>query len=277
MEAPHRLLASLVATLLLFAACTSVANPELDERAILGVLVPWGDLDAERQLAQEVHDREQQLVADCMKGLGMRFTPVGYEAVAFGPGIGVDRTEFITRYGFGISTNDETFAAFERHTRDAEDPNQEHQRSLSQQHRTLYSETLSVCDRRVREALPRLPKPFQQAVDGLKNRVTADIRVITAEQEWEACVRGTASSVLPDFSTLDDVLAWLLHEYQLVKERPAQLAALQDLEREIATAHLECEPPVLAAMREVAAEYEPSFVHDHADVFQEQLEFLVAG
>lgn len=274
MKVTGRLFITIGATVLMLGACTPSADQEVDEEAIVRVLVPWGDLDGERQLSQQVHDRQEQLMADCMSASGFQYIPIRYEAIAFGPGVGIDRAEYSRRFGFGISTNDETFEDFEERTQDAGDPNMEYQSSLSQERRILYSDAFDGCQQQVRSALPELPESFYRAADELSSRVRADPRVVEAEQEWQLCVRDATTRVLPEFSTLDEIVMWLSLEYERVKEHPEQLKKLQDLEREVAVAHMECEPSLLEAMREVADQLEPSFIEEHADVLREQLEFF---
>ncbi len=97
--------------------------------------------------------------------------------------------------------------------------------------------------------------------------------MIEAEAEWVACVKAGDES-LSQFGSLDQLTEWFWQESERVKDRPDELARLQDLEREVAVRHLQCEPPLIAAMGQVGAQLEAGFVVDYGDVFERQRQFL---
>jgi len=263
-----------VLLVMLVGACSGDATTTGDsDIELLGQWLPWGDPEQGDRLEREYFAREQDLIASCMQDAGLEYVPVALESISFGPGTGISRPDHARRFGFGISTNDEQFAAAAQNTASVSDPNWEYQESLSTERRIAYSEQKVACDEQVRQIAPQASEQFKRAVDDLVDLVRADPAVIEAETEWAGCVRAGNES-LPQFASLDELYRWIYQEFERVKERPDELVRLQDLERELAVRNLECEPPLLAVMAEAATQYESGFVADHSDVFEARRDYL---
>lgn len=263
-----------VLLVMLVGACGGDATATGDSDVeLLGQWLPWGDSEQNDRLERAYFAREQDLIAACMQDAGLEYVQVPLESISFGPGTGISRSDHARRFGFGISTNDEQFAAFNQNTASAGDPNWEYETSLSTERALAYSQQRATCSEQVRQVAPQASEQFKRAVDDLVDRVRADPAVIEAETEWADCVRAGNES-LPQIASLDELYRWFWQESERVKERPDELARLQDLERELAVRNLECEPPLLAVMAEAAAQYESGFVADHSDVFEAWRNYL---
>lgn len=268
------LVTALLAAAVVVAGCSGEdsGGVNADDR-LLEVHLPWTDPEEADRLQREFHTRIEDLIAECMQDQGLEYVPVALEAVAYGPGTGISRAEYARRFGFGISTNDETFAAFSASTDSVGDPNREYEESLSTDRAISYSEQRSRCSREAHEQMPQPPGEFDRAVDDLIDLVRSDPSVIEAEAEWVDCVRGDIAG-LPEFSTLDQLTRWFWEESERVADLPGELARLQDLEREVSVRHLECESALLAAMREVGDQLQDEVAVDFRELFDRQREFL---
>jgi hypothetical protein len=267
-------LAAVLAVVVVLGACSGDAMaPDHSDDQLLAVYLPWSDPEVEDRLEREFHARVEDIIAECMHDGGLEYVPVALEAVSYGPGTGISRSEHSRRFGFGISTNDQQFAAFEASTASVGDPNFEYEESLSTERAIVYSEERGRCTEQAHRMAPHPPDQFKRAVDDLVNRVRADPEVIEAEAEWVACVR-SVSTELPRFSSLDQLTSWFWEESERVKDRSDELVRLQDLEREVAVRHLECEPSLLTVMGEVGAKYQAEVAADYSDLFDRQREFL---
>lgn len=263
----------LVIAVAVLGACGDSARPGHSDDELLEVFLPWSDPEEQAHLEREFYARVQDLVADCMHDTGMQYVPVPLESMSYGPGTGITESEFARRFGFGVSTNDDTFAAFAASTASVGDPNQQYEKSLSTERRIVFSEERNRCLQQAHESAPQPSNQFKKAVDDLIARVAADPAVIEAEAEWATCVRGD-DEMLPAFSSLDQLTSWLWGESERVKDQPLALAQLQDLERRVAVKHLECGPPLLAIMAEVGARYKSAVAADYGDLFERQRQFL---
>lgn len=271
---PMTVLGALVSLVLVVASCTtSISQSGFTDMVLVGQFTPWGDPDAAASVERAFHARVEDLVAACMEDAGFAYVPVPLEAVSYGPGMGVTREEHARRFGFGISTVDEEFAAFVEATTGAADPNAEYVESLSPERAHDYSIRRAECVERARSQAPQYPDTFKQAVDDLVDRVRADPAVVEAEAEWSDCIR-QADETVPAFSTPQSMWDWLGREYERVRDRPDELARLQDIERELALQHLRCEPALADAMGRVARQLEPALINDFRSVLDEQRTFI---
>jgi len=243
------------------------------DEQLLEVYLPWADPQETDRLEGEFHARVEDLIAACMQDAGLEYVPVPLEAVSYGPGRGISRSEHARRFGFGISTNDQQFAAFVASTASVGDPNQTYEESLSTERKIAYSEQHARCTEQAYRVVPQRADQFKKAVDDLVNRVKADPAVIEAEAEWVACVRSD-DEALPQFSSLDQLTSWFWKESERLKDRPSELARLQDMERKVALRHLECEPRLVAVMRDVGARYQSEVAADYRGLFDRQRAFL---
>lgn len=269
-----RVVVPLLLIVAFIAGCAKDAASEADpDPRVLDQFLTWGDPDDAVRLEREYHDQVEQVIAECMESAGLQYVPVALEAVAFGTGMGISRSEYARAFGFGISTVDDEREAAIASTTDAGDPNLEYEASLSSDRAFAYANQRAACDEKAWSAAPHVTEAFIQAVYDLEDRVRADAVVVEAESEWAGCVRDGDDSI-PSFGTLPDLLAWLQTEYERVREQPDQLARLQDLERRLAVRHLECEPALVATMREVAAQFESDVIEEYSTVIAEQSDFL---
>lgn len=262
-----------VATVLMVAvvACTG-GTEERQAEDVVGLIVPWGDVDADDRLSEELHDAVEAVIDECMGEAGFEYVPVSEDSVAFGPGHGISRSDYARQFGFGISTNDETLAAGITHTNQIGDPNFDYVRTLSPVREMAWGEAYNTCQTRSRD-VGHLSAGFRDAVAGMVDRVRAEPSVIVAEEEWVACLEAEIPSGLPQFSSLDDLVAWFYAESEARVETPESLAELQELERAVAVRHLECHSPLVEAMREAAANHEPDVIGQYQEEIDAILEF----
>lgn len=262
-----------VAVLMVVGACTGgTVEPQAEE--VVELFVPWGDVDVDDRLSEELHDVVEGIIDACMDEAGFEYVPVSEDSVAYGPGHGISRSDFAREFGFGISTNDETLAAADAFLGRVGDPNFDYVRTLSPERQMAWGEAYDACASRSRDAGPNLSAGFREAVAGMVDRVRAEPSVIEAEEEWVACIEAGIPSGLPMFSSLDDVVAWFYAESEARMGTLDGMAELQELEREVAVRHLECRPPLVEAMREAAKNHEPDVVGQYQEEIDAILEFV---
>jgi hypothetical protein len=254
-------------------ACSGGAE-ERQAEDVVELFVPWGDIDAEDRLSEELHDAVEAIIDKCMDEAGFEYVPVSEDSVAFGPGHGISRSDYARNFGFGISTNDETLAAADTYSGQVGDPNFDYVRTLAPEREIAWGHAYDACESRSRDVGPNLSAGFHDAVAGMVDRVRAEPSVIEAEEEWVACLEAGIPSGLPMFSSLDDLVAWFYAESEARTETPGSLAELQELEREVAVRHLECHPPLVEAMREAALSHEPDIVGQYQEEIDAILEFI---
>jgi hypothetical protein len=262
-----------VAVLMVVGACTG-GTVERQGEDVVELFVPWGDNDTEDRLSEELHDAVEEIISECMDEAGFEYVPVSEDSVAYGPGHGISRSDYARKFGFGISTNDETLAAANAYTGRVSDPNFDYVRTLSPEREVAWGEAYDACESRSRDIGPNLSAGFRDAVAGMVDRVRAEPSVIEAEEEWVACLETEIPSGLPKFSSLDDLVSWFSAESDARMESPDSLAELQELEREVAVRHLECQPPLVEAMREAAPNHESDIVGQYQEEIDAILEFV---
>lgn len=243
---------------LVASACGDGAPADVSDEVIVQQLLSWGDPESRDLLERRSHAVGEDAVVECMALAGFEYSPRPFEAVGFGPGLGISREDFAARFGFGIATGDAYFAAAMEDKARTEDPNAAYTRALSIPERKTYSKTYFSCMDDLVFAPDSAAQGFIEDVRHLENAVRRTPEAIEAEVEWATCMvlEGEFGAV----RSLEELTSVLQVEYGDSKGTPDVLASLQELEIGMAIRNLECERELNNALALIAGDFERTFI-----------------
>lgn len=282
----------------------------------------------ERFVAEE--RERQEIIAECMREQGFEYTAqdpsqfMGFESGDMFDGLEPGTREFAERFGYGNSTTIEQQMS-QSVDQGYEDPNQEYVESLPESGRAAFYEALhgeqpeydptsedggeeamvwepSGCEGEAYEATgngfgagltDEDQQDFQELMTDLYERVEADPRIASANEEWAACMgeAGYAFSKQEDvWEAMDERMQPLFESQNPFGDRtdeeiaalseeemqelfdappafdPVLLAEAQEFEIAVAVADFDCQRPLMAARLEVQVELEQQVVDANGDL-----------
>jgi hypothetical protein len=213
------------------------------------------------------------LIAKCMAGHGLRWTPVP-EPPPTPPDPHLGPVDWARRWGFGVTT---TIGRPE--PTPARDPNLAGVADAGPRVRDVYLRALhgdasspgcqATASASVYGLRDRLLAPLRPALQALDTRIAADPVADRVVAAWRSCVRPVAVGPTTDRRTLPAALLERFAERSAAIGRGiggvVGLAALQADERRVATAVARCEVDFTDARAVAAEPHEAAFVDEHRD------------
>lgn len=235
-------------------ACTSEPSTvELDDAALVGLYVAWGDPSTSDLVERRYHAALEDAVAACMDGAGFEYVPAPYETSAFGPGRGITAEDFARRFGYGVTTEDEVLATGLARL---DDPNDSYLAGLTHEQFNAYGDAATRC-RAAAAAEIQPPDSFQADVEGLQRRVLQSPEGQDATQRWADCMK------LPEqyaHARSSDELVQLI---ATTARQAADPADLVPLEIDLAVRDLECGQQLRRDLAAASEEFQPQFIASH--------------
>jgi hypothetical protein len=237
---------------------------------------------------------EEQLV-ECMAEQGFEYQPMPFwgdlESDFTDPNQEAwqlkkdDPEAFARQYGYGITTIEYDYTEPVPTDPAANDPNYGYRESLSEDARAVYDEVLyGDCYERANRAVHGTGgedsgieqfNEFLEEMSALYERVRNDSRVVTAKQEWSACMAGAGYAGLAELYDAQERVT----EKQVELGEPEVAEQLREFELAIAWADYECqqETAVTRTEREVQFALEEEFLQAHRQQAEAYREWLDGG